>query len=61
MRSVLKLILVKASARGVSISMDELSQCSLIAPACGLGSATIEIAERVFDVLAGLAIVLRKG
>ena len=41
--------------------MDELSQCSLLATACGLGSTTIEITERVFDVLAGLAIVLRKS
>jgi hypothetical protein len=61
LRNGLKMIAEKASARGVSISTDELSARSLIAPACGLGSTTIDIAERVFDVLAETGSVLKKG
>lgn len=57
----LKLISEKASARGVNISTDELSTRSLIAPACGLGSTTVEIADRVFDVLAETGGILKKG
>jgi hypothetical protein len=61
LRNGLKMIAEKASARGVSISMDELSARSLIAPACGLGSTTVDITERVFDVLAGTSNILKKG
>jgi len=57
----LKLIAEKASAHGVNISVDELSQRSLITPACGLGSTTVEIAERVFDVMAETGEILKKG
>ncbi len=61
LRTGLKLISEKASAHGVNISVDELSQCSLITPACGLGSTTIEIAEMVFDVTAETSAILKKG
>ena len=61
LRAGLNLISEKASARGVSIPVDELSARSLIAPACGLGSTTIEIADRVFDVLAETGALLKKG
>jgi hypothetical protein len=61
LRAGLKLISEKASARGVNISTDELSTRSLLAPACGLGSTTVEIAERVFDVLAETSEILKKG
>ena len=61
LRAGLNLISEKASARGVSIPVDELSARSLIAPACGLGSTTIEIADRVFDVLAETGGILKKG
>ena len=61
LRAGLKLISDKASAHGINISVDELSQRSLITPACGLGSTTIEIAEQVFDVLAGTGEILKKG
>lgn len=57
----LKQISDKASAHGVGISTDELSQRSLITPTCGLGSTTIEIAERVFDVMAKTSAILKKG
>jgi hypothetical protein len=61
LRAGLKLISEKAFARGVNISVDELSARSLIAPACGLGSTTIEIADRAFDVLAETGALLKKG
>ncbi len=61
LRAGFSLISEKASARGVAISADELSSRSLIAPACGLGSTTIEIAERAFDVLAETGEILKKG
>jgi len=41
--------------------VDELASRSLIAPACGLGSTTIEIADRAFDVLAETGALLKKG
>lgn len=59
MMAGLKLISDKASTRGVSISVEELAARSLLSPACGLGSTSVEIAERVFDVLEGLAKILR--
>jgi hypothetical protein len=61
LRAGLKLISEKASARGVNISTDELSTRSLIAPACGLGSTTVEIADRVFDALAETGDILKNG
>jgi methionine synthase II (cobalamin-independent) len=57
----LKLISEKASARGVNISMEELANRSLIAPACGLGSTSLEIADKVFEVLAETGNILKKG
>ncbi len=53
------LISAKASARGVTITADELADHSLIAPACGLGPATVPIADRVFETLARTGEVLR--
>ncbi len=61
LRAGFNLIHEKASARGVNISTDELAARSLLAPACGLGSASLEIAERAFEVLAGTAELLKKG
>lgn len=61
MRAGLNLISKKASARGVNISTDELASRSLLTPACGLGSTTIEIAEQVFDVLAETSRILKQG
>jgi methionine synthase II (cobalamin-independent) len=61
MRVGLKLIADKASARGVNISSDELAARSLISPACGLGSTTVEIAEEVFAKTAEMSAILKKG
>jgi len=57
----IKLISEKAAKRGITIRLDEFASRSLVAPACGLGSATIEIADRVFDMLAETGAILKKG
>ena len=57
----IKLICEKAAKRGVTIRPDEFASRSLLAPACGLGPATIEIAERAFDVLRETSEILKRG
>jgi methionine synthase II (cobalamin-independent) len=47
----LEWISAKAEARGVKIQPGELADRSLVVPSCGLGSTSVEIAERVLDVL----------
>jgi len=49
----------KAQARGVTISPEEFATRSLVAPSCGLGPTTTEIAERVFEVLTQTGKILR--
>ena len=49
----------KAAARGISISPDEFNARSLITPACGLGPARHEDADRVLSVLHPLGEILR--
>ena len=61
LRAGFRLIREKAASRGVAIVPDELASHSLLAPACGLGSTTIAIAEKVFDVLAETGEILKKG
>ncbi len=61
LRNGIRLICEKAARRGVTIRPDEFASRSLLAPACGLGSATVEIAERVFDVLAETGKLLSEG
>jgi methionine synthase II (cobalamin-independent) len=61
LRAGMKLIAEKASARGVKLSVEELSSRSLIAPACGLGSTSTDIADRVFDALAETGSILKRG
>jgi len=46
-----QLIQTKAQARGVDISTGELAERSLITTSCGLGLATVEIADRALDTL----------
>ena len=50
----------KAQARGVTIMPEEFITRSLIAPSCGLGPTTTEIAERVFEVLTKTGTILRQ-
>lgn len=54
------LIHARAQARGVTILPDEFATCSLIAPSCGLGPTTTEIADRVLDVLMKTGQILRQ-
>lgn len=61
LRDGIRLICEKAAKRGVTIRPDEFASCSLLAPSCGLGSATVEIAERAFEVLAETGEILQKG
>ena len=50
----------KAQARGVTIIPEEFATRSLVAPSCGLGPTTTEIADRVFDVLTKTGQILKK-
>lgn len=55
----LRLIGARAQARGVSITAEELAGRSLVAPSCGLGPTTPEIADRVLAALARTGAILR--
>jgi methionine synthase II (cobalamin-independent) len=46
-----QLIRDKAQARGIEITTGELAERSLITSSCGLGPATVEIADRTLDIL----------
>jgi hypothetical protein len=61
LREGIKMIYEKAASRGISIKPEEFSRRSLIAPACGLGSTSVEIADRVFDVLSKTGKILQSG
>jgi hypothetical protein len=61
LRNGIRLIVEKAAARGVEIKAEEFSSRSLIAPACGLGSTSIEVADRVFEVIAETGDILKRG
>ena len=61
LRNGIGMIAKKAAARGVGIKADEFSHCSLIAPACGLGSTSIKVADRVFETLAETGKILKRG
>ena len=51
----------KAKGRGYRITIDDLAARSIVTPQCGLGSTSVEIAERVFDVLVETGEILRRG
>jgi methionine synthase II (cobalamin-independent) len=61
LRSGITLISDKAIARGVKITTDEFANRSLISPACGLGSTTVEISEEVFEKLVRTGEILKRG
>jgi hypothetical protein len=61
LRNGINLIVQKAAARGVTIQAEEFASRSLIAPACGLGSTSVEVADRVFEVLAETGNILKRG
>ena len=51
MRAGLELISQKAIARGVPLAAKDFEGHSLLTPSCGLGSASVDTAERVFETL----------
>jgi len=61
LRRGIRRICEKANARGVTIHPDEFASRSLLAPACGLGSTSVAIAEQVFKVLAETGTILKRG
>jgi hypothetical protein len=61
LRDGLQLIGDKARGRGVSIGPEEFAYRSLITTACGLGPATIEIAERAVETLVQTGEILQRG
>ncbi len=61
LRDGIKLICEKAANRGVKLHPDEFASRSILAPACGLGPATVEIANRAFEILPETAEILKKG
>jgi len=61
LRNGIRLIVEKAALRGVTIKTEEFASRSLIAPACGLGSTSVEVADRVFEVLAETGNILKRG
>jgi hypothetical protein len=50
-----------AKTRGVILHAEEFATRSLITPACGLGSTTVEVAERVLESLRETAERARRG
>jgi hypothetical protein len=57
----MELIRNKAQARGMTISPGELAGSSLITTSCGLGPATVEIADRAMEILEQTSNLLRQG
>lgn len=57
----LALISQKAAARGITITAEELARASLITPSCGLGPATVQVAEAALETELATAELLRKG
>jgi hypothetical protein len=51
----------KAAVRGVTIRADEFAGHSLLSPACGLGSTSVEVADQAFETLAEVGEILRRG
>jgi len=61
LRDGIRLVSAKAAARGIRIEPEEFDQHSLLVPACGLGSTTVAVAEKVFEVLAETGVVMQTG
>lgn len=61
LRNGIRLIVERAAARGVRFNPEEFNSRSLVAPACGLGSTSVEVADRVFEVLQETGNILKRG
>jgi methionine synthase II (cobalamin-independent) len=60
LRGGIQMICEKADAHSVKIKPDEFAARSLIAPACGLGSTTVDIADEVLKKLVQTGEILQK-
>jgi hypothetical protein len=56
----MKLMQNKANARGVDLTTGEMIQQSLITTSCGLGPATVPVAEQALEFLAGAGEIIRQ-
>jgi len=61
LRKGIQTIAEKAGRRGVRIQLEDFARQSIILPRCGLGSASVEVAERVLDTLVQTGRLLQKG
>lgn len=61
LRAGFDLISRKAIGRGVEISPESFSNRSLLTPSCGLGPASVEIADRALELLVQTGQILRQG
>ena len=61
LRNGINSIVRKAEAGGLKMKADDFASRSLIAPACGLGSTSFEVADRVFEMLAETGAILKRG
>jgi hypothetical protein len=61
LRDGIRLICEKAAQRGAVIRPDEFASRSLLAPSCGLGPTSVEVADRTFDMLVKTGEILKKG
>jgi methionine synthase II (cobalamin-independent) len=61
LREGLALIGSRAARQGIAVDPAELAARSLITPSCGLGSTTVDIADRALRMLGATAEILRGG
>jgi hypothetical protein len=61
LRAGIRLISEKAAARGVTITVEELEHRSLIAPACGMGPTTVDVADLAFEMLGRTKAILQNS
>jgi hypothetical protein len=49
----------RAARRGLKIEVDEFYQRSMLTTSCGLGPATVEVADRALDLLVQVGAILK--
>ena len=61
MKNEIRLIFEKAAQRGMTNKSEVFDRCRLITPACGLGPTSLQMADRVFEVLSEMGEILKRG
>jgi methionine synthase II (cobalamin-independent) len=61
LREGMRLIADKAQARSVDITFGNLAERSVVTTSCGLGPATVEIADKALDILVQTGDILQIG